>query len=391
MSPRRRNPKNRDLPPNLKIQTKPDGRVYFRYVFPDGKSAPLGSDREAAKAAANALNEKLTAAGSLVDRALANRQARSLEAENNPLLPTLVAEFKIHWLAEKKYSDRSRSEIIYKLNEYERTWPSRAVASFVVRDIAVFLNGKPNSTYVKHRQLLTDLFAFACHQGYREDNPAQITLKKDQGEKIRQRHSWEGYQSIHAISPPWLQRAMDIALRSLQRRSDLTSLGRKQVDLAANTITILQEKTRNYAQPVYIEIEMGPELRASVEACMRSELHCPNLIHVRPRRMTPQIRAAKDHPFAVLPGYLSKQFAKYRDQSGAYDHLPPEQRPSFHDLRALGAWLYEKAGYPDEYISLLSGHATEAMLAHYKAGHEKPKPVRVKAGLNLENAGSFLK
>lgn len=381
MAPRRRDPSNRDIPPNVKIDHKANGTTYYRYVFPDGTTAKLGSQRAEACAAANVLNERFTAAGNLVERAIGAQAIRARPGD--PFLPVLIDEFEIHFLAGKKLSDRTRDEMKIKLKEYGRTWPRKTASSFKVLDIAQFLNEKSDHAYIKHRKLLTDLFAFACHQGYREDNPAQPTLKKGQPDRTRNRHTWEGYQAIHAISPDWLQRAMDIALRSLQRRSDLTSLHRSQVSLPGNTITILQQKSRNYAEPVYIEIEMGAELRAPVDACMKSDIPCPYLIHTRPKRISQKTREAKLHPFAVTPNHLTKEFAKYRDLSGAYDHLQPEERPTFHTLRALGIWLYEQAGYPKEYIMALAGHASEGMFKRYKEGHEKPKPVRVQAGLGM--------
>jgi integrase len=93
--------------------------------------------------------------------------------------------------------------------------------------------------------------------------------------------------------------------------------------------------------------------------------------------------AAKPHPCAILPDYLTKQFRKWRDESGVYDHLQPRERPSFHDIRALGIMLYFKAGYPKEYIMALAGHATEDMTNHYIDGHEQQQPLQVAAGLDI--------
>jgi integrase len=383
MAPRTRDLKNKDLPDNVKVDTRKSGTSYYYYLFPDGTRGSLGTNREAAKTAANALNLKFTQAGDLVERVL-GRQHAAVSRPDNPLLPELVDQFEKHWLTPRKMSDRTKEEVRYKLAAYKKEWPSRTVQSFTTLDLATFLNERPNNAYVKHRALLIELFGFACHQGFRPDNPAAVTMKKEQADKARQRHTWEGFQKIRAVAPEWLQRAMDLALLTLQRRSDLTGLHRtKHLNTEANTITIIQEKTRNYAKPVYIEIVMGPELRAVVDACLRSDIPCPYLIHTRPYRMSQKIREAKPHPFAVTPDHLTKQFAHYRDLSGAYDHLQPEQRPTLHEIRALGIWLYEKAGYPPEYIMALSGHAGEAMFEHYKEGHEAPKPVRVAAGLSM--------
>jgi integrase len=155
------------------------------------------------------------------------------------------------------------------------------------------------------------------------------------------------------------------------------------IDLKARTIRVLQQKSRNYDQPVYIEIKMGEELFDAVMRSVWSGINCPYLIHMRPTRIYKAAREAKPHPFAVLPDYLTKAYSKVRDEIGVYDHLPAAQRPGIHSLRALGIWAYHKAGYSDEYIMALAGHATEAMKAHYIEGHEKPKPITVNADLSL--------
>ena len=100
--------------------------------------------------------------------------------------------------------------------------------------------------------------------------------------------------------------------------------------------------------------------------------------------MTKQIREAKLHPFVVTDDFLTKEFAKYRDEAGAYDDMEPEERPSFHDLRALGSHLYEQAGYSEEYIMALTGHATKEMLEAYLEGHKDPVPLLVKAELQIK-------
>jgi len=93
-------------------------------------------------------------------------------------------------------------------------------------------------------------------------------------------------------------------------------------------------------------------------------------------RINEQIRNAKLHPFAVTEDHITKQFKKYRDLSGAYDHLEPNQRPSLHDLRALGIYNITQK-YGKKYAQALAGHATVKMTDHYLEGHEAPKPERI--------------
>jgi|SRR5690625_521575 len=212
---------------------------------------------------------------------------------------------------------------------------------------------------------------------------ADIERRKPERRK-RARHTWDGYLAIYEASPQWLKNAQDAALYSLQRRGDLVSINiESQVDIKAKTLRVLQQKSRNYDAPVYLDIAMGDELYKAVMASVWSGINCPYLVHRRPLRSTKSEREAKPHPFAVLPDYLSKAYSKVRDEVGCYNHLPKIQRPGFHSIRALGIWLYHRAGYPDDYVMALAGHATQQMKARYIEGHEKPEPVKVSAGLSL--------
>ncbi|MGB0847156.1 MAG: tyrosine-type recombinase/integrase, partial [Thiolinea sp.] len=295
----------------------------------------------------------------------------------------LINEFQSIYLPEKNYSERTLDEKQIKLKQYRKTWGDLSTSAMTTRDIVEYLNSLTTNAYIKHRGLLDQLFQFAIHQGYRDTNPVAATMVKTAPKRTRKKHTIEGYQAIYDISPDWLQRAMDIALRSLQRRGDLTRLHRDQIDMQKGTIRILQRKTRNYPNPVYIEISMGDELRAAVQASIASGIPCPYLIHYRPQRTTQKRIYAKDHPFSVTDDTLTKKFSKYRDESGVYSHIPSGEKPTFHDLRGLGSYLYEKAGFDKNYIRALTGHASEAMLNHYIKGHEKPLPIVVSADLKF--------
>lgn len=379
MAPRRRTPKNAGFPPNVKVDRKYDkatGRqtsVYFYYQMPDGQQEPLPHDEAQAKAAATALNQFFAGKEStnLLTRVMQKHDGR------DELVNQLIDEFEKHFLPQKKYSKSTLKEKLYKLAEYRRVFGVREIASITTRDLALFINEKPTSSYIKHRDLLKDLFGFSCHQGYRNDNPAAVLMEKTGEDVVRQPHTQEGYSAIYKITPDWMQRAMEIAVSSLQRRADLTRLHKKQINLERGTITIEQGKTEKYKTPVFIEIEMGERLRTAVNACLQSGLLCPYLLHRKPER----ISKAKLHPFALSDSFLTHAFAKYRDQSGAYDHLPPSERPTWHSLRGFGIHLYQEAGHQNDYIMALSGHASEQMLEYYADGHKAKKPVLVRAGL----------
>jgi len=378
---------------NLKtVSPNPNGDVYYYYRMPDGKMATLGKnlDPDVAAEAAIALNLKLENKPSLTDLVLQHTSALTHYNPSNPPMRQLIDEYRemvLKALLDEGKQTKGTIEIKgYKLLSYEREWGNKRVQDMRTFDLVTYLKTMSGNSQLKHRCLLRELFRYAIGEGYRETNPAiEVNLKAPEKRK-RQRHTFDGYLKIKEASPDWLKRAMDIALFSIQRRSDLVEIDiATHINQEARTIDILQQKTRNYSNPIYISILMGDALWEAVHSAINSPTKCPKLIHYKPHRSDRRQIAARPHAFAVLPSYLTKQFKKYRDASGVYDHLEPKERPSFHDIRALGILMYHKAGFPMEYIMALAGHAKQSTTEHYIEGHEKLKPVSVSAGLDLKN------
>ena len=57
--------------------------------------------------------------------------------------------------------------------------------------------------------------------------------------------------------------------------------------------------------------------------------------------------------------------------------------PTFHEIRALGAWLYEQQNFPQEYIQVLMGHADAKMTKHYQDGHIEKGIEYIEVGADL--------
>lgn len=383
-------PRPNKLASNLKVVNRGKD-VYYYYRMPDGKLESLGKNIGNIQAidAATALNIALADRESLVNRI--SKRAEELRTYNpsNPPMSQVLDEFKhtlIVALENKKQAKNTVSIKLGKLDEYMKMWSTIRVQDMRTFDLNNLLKTKTPHAQQKHAPLMREIFRYAITSGYCDINPADQLKAQEPDARIRQRHTWDGYMKVYQAAPEWLKRTMDIALYSLQRRSDLTEIQiARDIDTQKRSIRILQRKTRNYKAPVHLNIKMGDPLWQAVHSAITSPIHCPYLIHCRPERIDRRDRAAKPHPFAVLPGYLTKQFRKYRDISGAYDHLEPKQRPSFHDIRALGIMLYFKAGHPKEYIMALAGHATVEMTDHYIDGHETAKPLQVAAGLDINN------
>ena len=62
-------------------------------------------------------------------------------------------------------------------------------------------------------------------KGLAERNNAELTLVKKEAEKKRQRHTLDRLKLIidAVTTPPWLKRAIRLALASLQRREDIVT------------------------------------------------------------------------------------------------------------------------------------------------------------------------
>lgn len=375
MTPRPRGKGSLDLPPHVETDKKANGTTYFRYVLPNGQRKSLGKDRNEAIVAAMALNAALKRHPDIVAKILeVNRKV-----ENKiPTFKNGLKEFLDLRLSEKTYAESTLEIINANCDKYIEKWGELSCSEMTLNMLATYLKEQTPYQAEKHRSLLIDIFKYFVANGWIAENIAEKTLKPIRPKKIRQRLSNEMLAQIYAVCPYWLQLAIDLALHSIQRRGDLVMLLRTAINVKENTFTVLQHKSLNYDKPIYIEVDMHPELAETVVKCIANSfrLNCPHLIATRPERITEHNRIAKPHPFAVTEDHLTKQFQKYRDLSGACDHLEPRQRPSFHDLRALGIFnITEK--YGKSYAQALAGHATEKMTDHYLQGHEEPKPERV--------------
>jgi integrase len=246
-----------------------------------------------------------------------------------------------------------------------------------------FLTQRTPCAHKAHRGTLNLLWKYAINTGLAHENPVDNTEIMLQPPRQRHRHTWDGYQAILTQAEPWLAHAMEIALHSVQRRSDLTSMKWKAVDMNKQLVNVKQIKTGTY-----IAIEMSNALYKAFSWFDNSPLECPYVVHRKPavktQRLMDAVQQGRQHIYEITPDALTKAFCQARERSGYYNHLHPEERPTFHDLRALGMFALGKAGYPLAYIQALAGHADTKMTTLYLEGHETVQPQNVAAG-NLDD------
>ena len=347
MSPRSRKNKNRDLPANL---YESDG--LYRYRRPtDRKMVSLGSDRQEAIKAAIEANKLLSPASQeLVERIVAGGEFT---------VPQMIERLKTEYYGQREYSTKTLTDYYSILNRVSKAWSNKRPHELTVADTSELVNAQTPRVARQFIGRLSDLFRFCCSQGVMHDDLTREVLVLAQHRVKRQRLTYEDLKAIREQAEPWFQRAMDVALHSLQRREDLALLRFDQVK--DDRLPVEQIKTG-----VVVDIEVQGELRKALRAC-RDDILSPYVIHKRPTRITDKSRAKRDHHTQVLPEQLTRAFSAARDAAGVHADLPSRERPSFHEIRALGAHMYEEAGiYPQGLLGHLDQKTTELYLSRHK-------------------------
>lgn len=376
MAPRPRSKKGKGLEPNLTPDKTVKGVTYYRYKHPvTGQRFPMGTDRAAANAAARQLNARLMTAQDLVAKVL---------NDGSTTMKDMIERFRKEHLPEKKLSASTAKLTEYRLNRIEKDLGADLLDAFTVQKVAKYLDDNfKRDAYVKHRALLVDLFRFAMVKGLyptERGNPAEVTYSKADYEKERQRLTVEGYRAIynHPDCPEWLKIAMELALITLQGRWEICHL--KFSDMVDGRLRITREKTKKN-EWAHLGIKVTPQIEAIINRARRSGVVSPYVIHRKPER---RVRSKeRTHWTQIRPDYFGKTFQSVRDQIEMFKKMSPGERPTFHEIRALGSWLYEKQGYGRDYVQALMAHGDEKMTKHYQSGHEQ-KWVEVEAGLDLK-------
>lgn len=334
---RPRNKQNKGLPEHLYVQNK-GGTQYYRYQHPVTRAMiGLGTNRTEAIRAARLANARLLSAPS------AERLAARILKPADPF-DTYAEKYRDEVLPAarnrrgKPLATVTRSEYNRYINQAIAAWGDRAITGITRQDVAQHLEPMPANTRNHARSTLRGLFAHAIADGVVEANPVEGTLKA----RIivqRSRLTLAQYRRIYRHADPWLRRAMSIALRTLQRREDLITL--TAADVIDGGLHVRQKKTG-----VNLRIKLWPQLE----------------------RLLPKsgpLVARDGKP--VQKGYLSRAFAAARDQVEELRALPSAQRPTLHELRALGALLYEAAGRdPQPLLGHLEAKTTRLYLDRHK-------------------------
>jgi integrase len=361
VSPRPRKPKNRALPQNL---YPANGGKSFMYRHPiTGKRHGMGASKAQAIAAAKELNAMLIPDSDLVAKVL-----------GRVTLNDHIDWFYVNVIPDRDYKAGTLGTYQAQMNKLRNSLGTSAVEDVSVQDLAELMEAQSARTANQFRQVATDLFRAAMSRGLRDDNPAQATLKRRE-RKARQRLAKAQFDSIRAVSKPWMRNAMDLALVTLQRRNDVAGL--KFDDVRDGILYVVQGKTEKH-DTGYLAITVGPALLSIIRRC-RDDVMSPYMVHRKPQRKIKD-REGMDHWTQVAPDMLTRTFATARDECGLFAGIDAAALPTFHEIRALGIKLYRDQGIEPQ---RLAGHSTAKMTSNYDSGHDEVRWVEVSAELQI--------
>ncbi|HFP9413040.1 TPA: phage integrase Arm DNA-binding domain-containing protein [Klebsiella variicola subsp. variicola] len=216
-----------------------------------------------------------------------------------------------------------------------------------------------SSANVQNRKVsfLKKLFSYAVDESLMFDNPASRKKMRRPEEKKRQRLSLDNFKAIRRAAEPWLRTAMDLALQTTHARLEVSRIRysiSEPKDGVCGCVWLAQPENGIYGtlyihrqkvqkkEASHVAIPIGEELKRIIDDS-RDSVASPFIVHRIPER---QVKRSKEvsHPTQVAPDYLSRSFSAVRDKLDLCDKMSMDERPTFHEIRALAAHLFDQQG-----------------------------------------------
>lgn len=337
------------LPRNLSFDGE-SGRYRYRNPL-TGERFWIGKSRMQAIAKANLYNKE-------VDALSAQQHARAAA----PTVEEVVDLYISDVVPMKPWDDGTKKNHLFALAMYQREFAGTLLPTLDRTRIGSWLAQRASSgeSYNKHRARWIDLYRYAISRGIVDYNEAEATLKMSVSKKIARNRKRRGrmtvaqFWTVHGSADHWLQVAMETSLVTLQSRAEVCRM--QKSDQRDGWLYVIRDKTAGDSDMAFIRIRVTPQISEIWRRAWSDGIACPYLVHRIPESKRPQHLDCKPHPFAVEPGYLTRQFRRIRDESGAFDHIETKERPTFHEIRSLGARLYRRLGWSHDQIRALMTH-----------------------------------
>jgi enterobacteria phage integrase len=345
-------PKKYNYPPNMTFD-----RSAQRYVVRNPISKKLKKFADEAQA--------LEVVGKLNDWLEAERQAQALD-DGRPKVAGLVDAWIRDRLPFMPWDRGTRNNNLAKMQRIRRELGDRLVARtdcmFLEDWIAAFC--AKADTFNDWRHMLVLLWSYGLSRRLAESNEAEKVLVRSTSKKLavnrkdRQQLTVHGYKAIYDEAPGFLQLAMDASLVTLQARNECCQM--QHAHFRDGYLFVIRDKVSGDSDMAFIKIKVTGQID-EIRSRSRTldDTVSPYLVHRKPEHRRREWIEGKPHWTFVNPDYLTKAFAEVRDGCGFYGHLEARQRPTFHEVRGLGARLLRAQGLSEDAIRALMTHAHE--------------------------------
>jgi hypothetical protein len=331
----------------------------YRFTLINGKRKSLGSDRALAIAIAREYNNRMrpeTAAS--VDSLI--RESGGIKGETEPFA-NYVDSIMTRAITDEKPSESTLADWTNdaeRVKEYFNDIPSCDIELEHVNAYIQHYHGD-SSANVQNRKVsfLKKLFSYAVDESLMMDNPAtRKKMRRIEG-KVRHRLSFDNLTIIRNAAELWLRTAIDLALQTTHARLEVSRIrysikepksgvcGCVWFDEPENGlfgVMYIHRQKVQHKEASHVAIPIGAELKRIIDDS-RDNVASPFIVHRIPLRNNKRSKEVT-HPTQVAPDYLSRAFSDLRDKLGLYGHLTIDERPTFHEIRALAAHIFDKQG-----------------------------------------------
>lgn len=352
---RRRIPSRRNWPDNLYCD---DGYYSFRNPL-TGKKKGLGRDKAQAFSEARAANKAIA---SMSQHSLAQWVVNG-DAMN---LVQWLPIYEQMWIEKRSPAASTLDAARRYFKRFAQTdFATLPLEQVTTLHVAKYLDAieqeSGSGAAVNIRARLLDVFGYAITKGHLERNPVEATIPA-KFETARDRLSLEQFINIREEAGPALANAMNLALLTAQRVSDVSEMKFSDVrredgrEYLLVTQAKLQGKMR---QKIDTRIHLGAvgmSIADAVKLC-RDRIVSQYMIHQT--RTTGGYKAGEKMSSAGI----SRAFSDARDRA-AVKPAAGKEPTTFHEIRSLSIRLYTQQ-YGKEFAQALAGHKTEVMTAEY--------------------------
>ncbi len=335
-------------------------RGVYKFTLVTGKKKTLGSDRVLAIAIAREYNLKMRPDNTPSIESLI-RESGGLNGEAQPFADH-VDSIMNRAINDEQPSKSTLDDWYNDAGRVKEFFQNIPACDIELEHVNAYIKKyhQESSANVQNRKVsfLKKLFSYAVDESLMMDNPATRKKMRRVDSKVRRRLTFDQFIAIRSAAEPWLRTAMDLAIQTTQARLEVSRIrysirepkqgvcGCVWLDQEDNgifgTLYIHRQKVQ-HKEASHVAIPIGRTLKEIIESS-RDNVASPYVVHRLLEKRSNQISKEVNHPTQVAPDYLSRAFSALRDSVGVAANLPIQERPTFHEIRALAAHMFERQG-----------------------------------------------